>query len=118
MLEETQESKGKISVERRFFISSLDTDAEKLANAIRCHWHVENSLHWVLDVVYNEDRSTVRKGNAAENMAIIRHILGIFLFIAKPYKVMYLLSYKVFDAKQLGCNLINFVEVNKVIWRM
>ena len=74
MLEETQESKGKISVERRFFISSLDTDAEKLANAIRCHWHVENSLHWVLDVVYNEDRSTVRKGNAAENMAIIRHI--------------------------------------------
>ena len=74
MLEETQESKGKISVERRFFISSLDTDAEKLANAIRCHWHVENSLHWVLDVVYNEDRSTVRKGNAAENMAIIRHM--------------------------------------------
>ena len=68
MLEETQESNGKISVERRFFISSLDADA------IRCHWQVENSLHWVLDVVFNEDGSTVRKGNAAENMAIVRHM--------------------------------------------
>lgn len=74
MLEETQESKGKISVERRFFISSLEANAEKLASAIRAHWQIENGLHWTLDVVFNEDKSTVRKDNAAENMALVRHI--------------------------------------------
>lgn len=74
MLEETQESKGKISVERRFFISSLEANAEKLASAIRAHWRIENGLHWTLDVVFNEDKSTVRKDNAAENMALVRHI--------------------------------------------
>ncbi len=45
MLEETQENKGKISVERRFFISSLEANAEKLASAIRAHWYIENGLH-------------------------------------------------------------------------
>ena len=73
MIEEIQESKGKLSVERRFFISSLDANAKKLSHAIRSHWQVENSLHWVLDVVFSEDQSTTRKGNAAENMALVRH---------------------------------------------
>ena len=74
MLEEIREVNGKRSSERRFFISSLTADAERIASAIRAHWLVENGLHWTLDVVFNEDKSRVRKDNAGENMAIIRHI--------------------------------------------
>ncbi len=42
--------------------------------SVRAHWLIENGLHWTLDVVFNEDNSRVRKDNAGENMAIIRHI--------------------------------------------
>jgi predicted transposase YbfD/YdcC len=58
----------------RYFISSLDNDARRILWAKRAHWQVENSLHWVLDVAFSEDYSRVRKGNAAQNFAIIRHI--------------------------------------------
>lgn len=74
MIEETQDTKGKESVEQRFFISSLPADAERIASAVRSHWLIENGLHWTLDVVFNEDQSRVRKDNAGENMALIRHI--------------------------------------------
>jgi len=74
MIEETREIKGKKSIERRFFISSLAPDAKKLALGVRAHWKVENNLHWTLDVVFNEDKSSIRKDNAGENMAMIRHI--------------------------------------------
>ncbi len=74
MIEETQEIKGKKSTEHRFFISSLPADAKQIASAVRAHWLIENKLHWTLDVVFNEDKSRVRKDNAGENMAIIRHI--------------------------------------------
>jgi hypothetical protein len=74
MIEETQEVKGKVSTEQRFFISSLPPIAERIASAVRSHWLIENGLHWTLDVVFNEDQSRVRKDNAAENMAMIRHI--------------------------------------------
>jgi predicted transposase YbfD/YdcC len=63
------------SVEVRYFISSLPgNDAEKFANAVRSHWSVENNLHWVLDVAFDEDQSRVRKDNAPENMAMLRHV--------------------------------------------
>lgn len=74
MIEETQEIQGKPSTENRFFISSLPPTAERIASAVRSHWLVENGLHWTLDVVFNEDQSSVRKNNAGENMALIRHI--------------------------------------------
>ena len=73
MLEETREIGEKISVERRFFISSLPANAKQMAATIRAHWLVENALHWTLDVVFNEDYSRVRKQRASENMALIRH---------------------------------------------
>lgn len=56
----------------RYYISSLDTSAKHLNKCIRSHWSIENSLHWVLDMVFNEDRSRIRTGHAPENMAIIR----------------------------------------------
>jgi len=41
---------------------------------VRCHWHVENRLHWVLDVVFHEDLSRLRSGAGPQNMATVRHM--------------------------------------------
>lgn len=65
---------GKESVERRYYLSSLKNDAAKFAKAVRGHWGVENSLHWVLDVVFGEDDSRARSGYAAENLAATRRL--------------------------------------------
>ena len=65
---------GKESVERRYYLSSLKNDVAQFAKAVRGHWGVENSLHWVLDVVFGEDDSRVRSGYAAENLAATRRL--------------------------------------------
>jgi predicted transposase YbfD/YdcC len=65
---------GKESVERRYYLSSLSNDVGRFAKAVRGHWGVENSLHWVLDVVFGEDESRARSGYAAENLAATRRL--------------------------------------------
>ena len=75
MIEETCNTKGKVSAERRFFISNWPPNARQVAQAVRADWMVENNLHWTLDVVFNEDQSRVRKNHAGENMAIVRHMV-------------------------------------------
>ena len=65
---------GKESVECRYYLSSLKNDAAQFAKAVRGHWGVENSLHWVLDVVFGEDDSRARSGHAAENLAATRRL--------------------------------------------
>jgi len=65
---------GKEERETRFYISSLKPDAIKIANGIRKHWGIENSLHWVLDVSFGEDKSMKRNANAVENFSIINRI--------------------------------------------
>ena len=68
-------SKGDTTVEDRYFITSAkDDDVAMIADSIRAHWGIENSLHWVLDVAFNEDQSRIRIGHAAQNMNIIRKI--------------------------------------------
>lgn len=72
MVESERNIRGNISLERRFYISSLRANAEKIGQCIRSHWDVENRLHWVLDVTFNEDKSQIYKDNGAEIMNIIR----------------------------------------------
>jgi predicted transposase YbfD/YdcC len=63
-----------LSVETRYYLSSLPNDAKLLNQAIRSHWAVENSLHWVLDMTFDEDRSRIKKGNAPENFGLLRRL--------------------------------------------
>lgn len=64
----------KVTVENRYFLSSLDGQAKQLLMATRSHWQIENSLHWVLDIAFREDDSRVRKDHGAQNLATLRHI--------------------------------------------
>ena len=66
----------KVSIERRHFLTSLGGSgaAKRVLRAVRSHWGIENRFHWVLDVVYGEDRCRVRVGNAAQNLSVMREI--------------------------------------------
>ena len=74
LIESVRIVKGKTSIETRYYISSLPNDAQKLGESVRSHWGIENSLHWVLDVGFREDDCRIRKDNAPQNFAMIRHI--------------------------------------------
>ena len=65
---------GKLEIERRCFISSLQAKAKRFSKAVWLHGGVENGLHWCLDVAFNEDACRIRKDYASENFAVIRHI--------------------------------------------
>lgn len=66
---------GKISTERRWFISSLkNCTAQRLGELVRGHWGVENKLHWRLDTSFNDDKSRVRKDHGAENLSRLRRM--------------------------------------------
>lgn len=74
VVEAEVERNGNTSRERRYYLSSMPLDAKLFASAVRCHWHVENRLHWVLDVVFHEDLSRLRSGTGPQNMATVRHM--------------------------------------------
>ncbi len=65
---------GKVSDEVRYYLSSLPARAKRLARAVRQHWAIENSLHWVLDVAFNEDRLRVRDRTASENLGLLNRL--------------------------------------------
>lgn len=71
----TIEKSGEPTTYRRYYISSLAMSARAATYAIRSHWGIENKLHWVLDVIFNEDQARVRTGHGAKNMAVVRHII-------------------------------------------
>jgi len=77
---------GKETVADRYFLSSVSPNARRIGNAIRLHWGIENQLHWVLDVVFDEDASRAKKGNSPVNMNILRKIALSILIDSKPNK--------------------------------
>lgn len=65
---------GKTESHTSYYISSLDTDAKHIGSVVRSHWGIENSLHWVLDVAFSEDRGRKRDKNAVINFSLINKI--------------------------------------------
>ncbi|OJB04641.1 hypothetical protein BGV52_27630 [Burkholderia ubonensis] len=74
MVEAAREIGDTKTTERRYYVSSLPPDATRIAQAVRAHWRIENSMHWVLDMAFGEDQCRVRVNNAAQNFAILRRI--------------------------------------------
>jgi predicted transposase YbfD/YdcC len=74
MVESIRELDGKVTTERRYYLSSLKAEVQTFARAVRGHWGVENKLHWALDVSFREDQSRARQGYAAENLATLRRL--------------------------------------------
>jgi predicted transposase YbfD/YdcC len=75
----------KETIEKRFFITSLAPDPLKILCATRSHWGIENSLHWVLDVIFGEDDRIIWNKNIAQNESIIRRIA---LNLLKKYRLI------------------------------
>jgi len=83
-----RQREGQTTAERRYFISRLPArTAQRIAQAVRKHWGVENELHWSLDVCFGEDDSRVRIGYAAENLSRIRRLALMLLEQEKTAKI-------------------------------
>ncbi len=74
VIESERLANGKLSTERRFYISSLPAEAARLAYAVRQHWKVENCLHWCMDVAFADDQMRARTGHAAHNLSVLKQL--------------------------------------------
>ena len=87
IVESVRRMGDKTTTSTRYYLNSFASDADKLAVAVRSHWSIENSLHWVLDVSFGEDDCPVHKDNAPENLARLRQIALNLLSIEKTAKI-------------------------------
>jgi predicted transposase YbfD/YdcC len=81
----TEKSDGTESSDVRYFIASRYLSGKRFAQSVRGHWGIENSLHWVLDVTFNEDQSRARERYMADNLSWLRRF-GITLLKQHPSK--------------------------------
>jgi predicted transposase YbfD/YdcC len=72
--ERIQKKTGEIQAQTRYYISSVKEDVERASTGIRFHWGIENKLHWILDVIMNEDKSAKRAGYAAQNFSMVNKL--------------------------------------------
>lgn len=87
IVESVRKMGDKTTTATRYYLNSFASDADKLAIAVRSHWSIENSLHWVLDVSFSEDDCPVHKDNAPENLARLRQIALNLLSQEKTAKI-------------------------------
>ena len=74
MVESRREIGDKIEQETRFYITSLALPANQMGAIIRSHWAIENSLHWVMDMVFRDDQCRVRTDHAPANFTTLKHM--------------------------------------------
>jgi predicted transposase YbfD/YdcC len=74
IVDSTRETGHKVETETRLYITSLMLPAEQLGAIVRSHWAIENSLHWVMDMVFRDDECRVRTEHAPANFTTIKHI--------------------------------------------
>jgi predicted transposase YbfD/YdcC len=84
MVETEVEQAGRTTRACRYYLASARLSAERFAAAVRAHWRIENSLHWVLDVSFDEDRARNRRDHGPENLAILRKLALNVLRNARP----------------------------------
>jgi len=73
-VERVRETAQKTTTETAYYLLSSKLTPERFNEVVRQHWSIENSLHWRLDVVMNEDQDRTRAGNGAHNLAVLRHM--------------------------------------------
>jgi predicted transposase YbfD/YdcC len=83
-VEATRTQAGHTSTSTRYYIASATLTPEAFARAVRGHWAIENALHWVLDVTFDEDRARNRRDHGPENLAILRRLTLNLLNTARP----------------------------------
>ena len=87
MVESTRVIGDKVTKQVKYYILSIEGMVELFSHAVRAHWGIENTVHWILDVAFREDLSRIREGHSAHNFAILRHIALNLLQKEKTAKV-------------------------------
>lgn len=87
VIESTREVNRKVTQERRYYISSLAPEADRLAKAVRQHWGIENQVHWCLDVTFADDQMRARTAYAGYNLANLKRLtLNLIRLDPEPRK--------------------------------
>jgi predicted transposase YbfD/YdcC len=108
---------GEITREERYYISSLKNDIKNITKAIREHWGIENKLHWQLDYIFKEDKSTTFVGNSQKNLNIIRKFcLSLLKLVKENYnkslaKIQFILG---INFENEIPRLINYLNTDKI----